>query len=59
MLPELHLAHRTGYTRILEINKLIKIEYLEETNKKGTGTNAQLNSERTKQTIGEKIKNTK
>ena len=59
MLLELHLAHKTGYTKILEMKRVIKMEYLEDTSKKGTGTNAQLNKDSTKHTIGDKIKNTR
>ena len=37
----------------------MRIEYLEDNRRKGTGTKAQLNKDSTKQTIGEKIKNTR
>ena len=56
MLPELHLAHRMGYTKTLEMNRVIKIEYLEENSINGTGTKAQLNKERIKQITGERMK---
>jgi hypothetical protein len=38
------------------MKSVIKIEYFEEKSMKGTGTKAQLNKERMKQTIGDTIK---
>ena len=56
MLLELHLAHKIGYTKRLEIKSVIKIEYFEEKSMNGTGTKAQLKRDRMKQIIGDTIK---
>jgi len=44
---------------MLEMNNVTRIEYLEDTSRKGTGTNAQLNKDKTKHTIGDRTKNTR